>query len=108
VSSDRPSAGPRLVHETWGDHAALLARSSQLGVASVGLVRPQVVDVATPNNPLQLEHGGRLEQVAVSYEAYGTLDARGGNAVLVCHALTGSAHAAGRHGSGEVPAGGTR
>jgi homoserine O-acetyltransferase len=95
--------GPRLVHETWGDHAALLARSEQQGVASVGLVRPRVVDVATANEPLHLEAGGRLDQVAVTYETYGTLDAHGGNAVLVCHALTGSAHAAGRHAPGEVP-----
>jgi len=92
-----------LVHETWGDHAALLARAEQQGVASVGLVRPQVVDVANPNDPLRLEQGGQLDQVAVSYEAYGRLDARGSNAVLVCHALTGSAHAAGHHGTGEVP-----
>lgn len=96
-------AGPRLVHETWGDHAALLARSSQRGVASAGVVRPQVIDVATPNHPLLLEHGARLEQVAVSFEAYGALDSQHSNAVLVCHALTGSAHAAGRHGAGEVP-----
>jgi len=96
--------GPRrLVHETWGDHAALLARSVHAQDGSVGLVRPQVVDVASPDDPLPLTAGGRLDHVAVTYETYGELDARGENAVLVCHALTGSAHAAGRHGEGEVP-----
>ena len=96
--------GPRrLVHETWGDHAALLARSVGAGDGSVGLVRPGIVDVAQPDDPLRLEQGGRLDHVAVAFETYGERDARGDNAVLVCHALTGSAHAAGRHAAGEVP-----
>lgn len=93
----------RLVHETWGDHAALLARSEHGRDGSVGLVRPEVMDVATPDDPLRLEHGGRLDHVAVTFETYGELDARGENAILVCHALTGSAHAAGRHGAHDVP-----
>ncbi|MDF1524172.1 MAG: alpha/beta fold hydrolase [Trueperaceae bacterium] len=97
------SGARRLVHETWGDHAALLARSEHGRDGSVGVVRPQVVDVASPNDPLHLELGGRLDHVAVSFETYGELDARGANAVLVCHALTGSAHAAGRHGPHDVP-----
>jgi len=95
--------GRRLVHETWGDHAALIARSEHASDGSVGVVRPHLVDVATPSDPLRLELGGRLDHVAVAYEAYGELDAHGDNAVLVCHALTGSAHAAGRHAAGEVP-----
>ena len=93
----------RLVHETWGDHAALLARHEGRRDGSVGLVTPQVVDVATPREPLALESGVTLPQVAVAYEAYGELDASGRNAVLVCHALTGSAHAAGRHEARDVP-----
>jgi homoserine O-acetyltransferase len=43
--------------------------------------------------PLDLELGGRLERVDVGYRTWGTLDADGGNAVVVCHALTGSADA---------------
>ncbi len=97
------SGNRRLVHETWGDHAALLARSEHGRDGSVGLVRPEVMDVATPDDPLELEHGARLDHVAVTFETYGELDARGDNAVLVCHALTGSAHAAGRHGPQDVP-----
>ena len=84
-----------LVHETWGNHEALLARSSADKSGSVGKVVSQLVDVATPDAPLNLEYGGRLERVAAAYETYGELNATGDNAILLCHALTGSAHAAG-------------
>lgn len=84
-----------LVHETWGNHEALLARSQGAASGSVGKVITQVTDVATPENPLKLQRGEILEQVAVAYETYGELNASGDNAALLCHALTGSAHAAG-------------
>ena len=44
---------------------------------------------------LDLEAGGRLPEVTVAYETWGTLDARASNAVLVLHALSGDSHAAG-------------
>lgn len=47
-----------------------------------------------------LEGGGRLRGVTVAYETWGRLAADGGNAVLVCHALTGDSHAAGASGPG--------
>jgi homoserine O-acetyltransferase len=40
---------------------------------------------------LDLELGGRLERVQVAYRTWGTLSASGDNAVVVCHAFTGSA-----------------
>ena len=92
-----------LSHETWGDHAALIARSAGDSAGSVGKVVPQVLDIASPKHPLGLQYGDRLEQVAVAYETYGELNSRGDNAILICHALTGSAHAAGMYESESVP-----
>ena len=41
--------------------------------------------------PFALESGFRLPSVTVAYRTWGRLGPRGDNAVLVCHALTGSA-----------------
>ena len=47
--------------------------------------------------PLQLDGGGSLSPVDIAYETYGALDADRGNAVLICHALTGDQHVASDH-----------
>ena len=51
-------------------------------------------------HPLVLEGGGVLRDVTIAYETWGTLDDRGGNAVLVCHAWTGDSHLIGPAGKG--------
>ena len=44
--------------------------------------------------PFRLEAGGSLQPVSVRYAVYGELNERRDNAVLVCHALSGSARVA--------------
>ena len=62
---------------------------------SVGLVTPQV-HVFTA--PFVTQSGAVLPPPwQISYETYGTLNADRSNAILLCHALSGDAHAAGRH-----------
>lgn len=47
--------------------------------------------------PLRLDGGNLLSPVDIAYETYGSLDADGGNAILVCHALTGDQYVASDH-----------
>ena len=53
------------------------------------------------SRPFRLEGGGLLGAVDVAFETWGALDDDASNAVLVCHALTGDAHVAGRAGPGQ-------
>ncbi|MFT6293696.1 MAG: homoserine O-acetyltransferase, partial [Ilumatobacter sp.] len=52
-----------------------------------------------------LDSGVTLSDVVVAYETWGTLDADGSNALLLCHAWTGDSHAAGEAGRGHDEAG---
>ncbi|MEK7791792.1 MAG: homoserine O-acetyltransferase [Pseudomonadota bacterium] len=59
---------------------------------SVGVVTPQYVHI---DKPLQLKSGLVLSSYNLVYETYGTLNAVRSNAILICHALSGSHHVAG-------------
>jgi homoserine O-acetyltransferase len=63
-------------------------------MASVGTVTPQSMHFASA---LPLRSGARLADYTLVYETYGTLNEARDNAVLVCHALNASHHAAGQH-----------
>jgi homoserine O-acetyltransferase len=63
-----------------------------LAAGSVGTVETKYLDLP---NPVQLDCGRELHPVRVAYETYGTLSPERDNVILVCHALSGDAHAAG-------------
>ena len=59
---------------------------------SVGTVDTQFLDLP---RPVALDCGRDLHPVRVAFETYGTLSPARDNVILVCHALSGDAHAAG-------------
>jgi homoserine O-acetyltransferase len=63
-----------------------------LAAGSVGTVETQFLDLP---EPVRLDCGQDLHPVRVAYETYGTLSPQRDNVILVCHALSGDAHAAG-------------
>jgi homoserine O-acetyltransferase len=63
---------------------------------SVGVVESYLFTFAT-DEPVRLESGATLGPVTLAYETYGRLNKEGSNAILIVHALSGSAHAAGYH-----------
>lgn len=67
---------------------------------SIGTVATEFI---TLQQPLVLESGETLPELTVAYETYGVLDKDASNAILICHALTGDAHAAGYHEGDEKP-----
>src|SRR5580765_6462596 len=68
------------------------APNSKTEVGSVGTVDTQFLDLP---KPLALDCGRELDRVRIAYETYGTLSPARDNVILVCHALSGDAHAAG-------------
>jgi homoserine O-acetyltransferase/O-succinyltransferase len=62
---------------------------------SVGQVERQTARLFTSAEPLVLANGETLGPIDVAFETYGTLSEARDNAVFICHALTGDAHAAG-------------
>ena len=71
---------------------ARMALASTLAAGSVGSVETQYLDLSTP---VRLDCGVDLHPVRVAYETYGTISPHRDNVILVCHALSGDAHAAG-------------
>jgi homoserine O-acetyltransferase len=70
-----------------------MTSASTRAAGSVGVVETKYADLP---GPVRLDSGRELATVRVAYETYGTLSADRDNVVLVCHALSGDAHAAGR------------
>ncbi|WP_293171824.1 homoserine O-acetyltransferase [Oceanithermus sp.] len=78
-----------LVYEEIGDHEALALLPEP--TSDEPRPRPRTLRLER----FALEGGGELDGLALRYETYGALSPARDNAVVVFHALTGSAHAAG-------------
>lgn len=72
--------------------ARMATPASKIAAGSVGVVETHFLDLP---GPLELDCGRTLYPIRVAYETYGTLSAARDNVILVCHALSGDAHAAG-------------
>ncbi len=62
---------------------------------SVGWTHPMRVRLADEKNPLPLDCGELFYPVDVEYELYGKMSPAKDNVILIAHALSGDAHAAG-------------
>jgi len=79
-----------------------ITNTSITDTSSIGIVAAQT---AYFNEPLQLKSGEILPQFHLAYETYGTLNVDKSNAVMICHALSGNHHVAGRYAETDKNAG---
>jgi homoserine O-acetyltransferase/O-succinyltransferase len=70
----------------------MTAQVSKAAAGSVGTVATQFLNLPKPP---ALDCGRELPSIRIAYETYGTLSPARDNVILVCHALSGDAHAAG-------------
>jgi len=67
---------------------------------NLGIVRSMNYEIP---DVFRLESGKTLSSVRIEYEMYGKMNADKSNVILICHALTGDAHAAGFHAGDKKP-----
>ena len=70
-------------------------------MTSVGIVKRKYYTFAR-ETPMPLDSGESLGPITLAYETYGQLNAARSNAILICHALSGDSHVAGRYTSNDT------
>lgn len=78
----------------------MIARNVHQQYEGVGLVERRTMSWL---EPLQLDSGAHLGPITLAYETYGKLSPARDNAILLLHALSGDAHAAGWHANAAKP-----
>ncbi len=63
----------------------------------IDLVETKYFTFAHPPEKLKLQYGEEIGPITIAYETYGMLNSSKNNAILILHALSGDAHAAGFH-----------
>ena len=64
---------------------------------TVNIVKPQRVRLIEASDAPALDNGTRLGPIDVQFETYGRPTSQRDNVILLCHAFSGDAHAAGYH-----------
>lgn len=93
-----PQTGDVTEHGTHG-----LPETSPVGGQGLGIVETRYFSFGDSDDRFQLELGDELTQVTLAYETYGQLNDDKTNGILVAHALSGDAHAAGLHAGDDRP-----
>ncbi|MCG7656808.1 homoserine O-succinyltransferase MetX [Wielerella bovis] len=73
-----------------------------MSITSTSIITPQTIAF---DHPFTLQNGHTLPRFDLITETYGSLNTDKSNAVLICHALSGTHHAAGRHSENDKNAG---
>lgn len=100
LSSKRPG---ELAKACYQNTESSISDSDTQMDRSVGIVRTDYFHFASPPDELILESREKLGPITVAYETYGKLNDQKSNAILILHALSGDAHAAGFHKGDEKP-----
>ena len=81
---------------------SLTGKHAVIQKSSLGIVKTKFLRFSPPEGFL-LESGERLPAITLAYETYGWLNREKSNAILILHALSGDAHAAGYHRGAKKP-----
>lgn len=81
----------------------MLAKGLPMEKESLGVVETLCFTCYEPPRELKLKSGESLGPITMAYETYGRLNSDKSNAILICHALSGDAHAAGFHKGDKKP-----
>lgn len=88
--------------EAWGNQSFKGSGESSRP-RSLGMIETMFFTFPEAAQPFRFESGEELGPITIAYETYGQLNHDKSNAILICHALTGDAHAAGWHPGDKDP-----